>query len=389
MIYRDLFPVFSEYKELVYLDNAATTQKPMYLIKALEEFMIKYNASPHRGAYKLSVYASQLYEESRNKVKSFLKASNYEVVFTPGATESINMIAHALRKKINDKKNIVVTITSHHSNILPFMELCRDNDLELRYLYSDDEIDKIDENTLMVSFPMVSNSDGKIHDYKKIIKRAREKNALTLLDIAQGIAHMDINAEEIDSDFYVFSGHKMFALNGIGAIVAKKESLKIFDYFFLGGDMIEYVEEQSATYAEMPIRYEAGTQNTQGAYSLLKAIEFIEEIGLDTMLKHEKELFDYAYDKMSKLDFIELISKPDGASSIIAFDFKEVHPHDVASILDSNNICIRAGHHCCQPYFKFNNLNSSSRISFSIYNTFDDIDQFIASLYKVKEIFYD
>ncbi len=347
MEYKKLFPVFEQYKNLAYLDNAATTQKPISVIESLEDAMKFCSGNPHRGAHTLSVKASKVYEEARQAAKRFVKADkNYEVIFNNGTTEAINVIESSLtlNKKSSLRGNIVISISSHHSNILPWQRKAKENNLDLIYMYSDDEIDKIDENTVLVAFPLIANANGKRHDYKSIIAKARKVGAYVLVDAAQAAAHMDIDIKQIDPDFLIFSAHKMFALTGFGVTVAKRSVLETMEPFYLGGDMIEYVEEQSATFADIPSRFEAGTQNLFGAVSLKAAVEFIEGIGLNNIIEHEHEVYDYAYKRLSELDFVDILT--DDRGSIIAFNVKDVHPHDVSSILDEYEVAIRTGHHC-------------------------------------------
>ncbi len=389
MDYKKLFPVFDKYRDLSYLDNAATTQKPNYVIEELEYAMKYYSGNPHRGAHKLSVEASRVYDEARVAVKGFINSDEtYEVIFNSGTTEGLNIVAEGIKlnKELTSKGKIVISISSHHSNILPWQRKARENDLDLVYMYGDDEIDKIDENTVIVSFPLIANADGRKHDYKKIVSRAREVGAYVVIDAAQAAGHMPIDVQEMDPDFLVFSAHKMFALTGFGVTAAKVKVLEEMDPFYLGGDMIEYVEEQSATFATIPSRFEAGTQNLYGAVSLKAAIEFIDEIGLDTMIAHEKEIYRYAYHQISALDFVEILTEYEG--SILAFNVKGVHPHDVSTILDDYNVAIRTGHHCAQPYIKKLGFYSTCRLSLSIYNTKEDIDRLVEALVKVKEIFH-
>ncbi len=389
MEYKKQFPVFDKYKDLSYLDNAATTQKPNYVIEQLDEALKYYSGNPHRGAHKLSVEASRVYDEARKTVKEFVHADkHFEVIFNGGTTEGLNIVASSLdiTKDVKGRGNIVISISSHHSNILPWQRKARENHLDLVYMYSDDEISKIDENTVIVSFPLIANADGTRHDYKSIVKRAREVGAIVVVDAAQAVGHMRIDAVEIDADFIVFSAHKMFALTGFGVTVARRELLEKMQPFYLGGDMIEYVEEQSATFAEIPSRFEAGTQNLYGAVSIKAAIEFINDIGLDQMIAHEKQLYRYAHDRLSELDFVDILTKDEG--SILAFNVKDVHPHDVSSILDSFQVAIRTGHHCAQPYIKRLGFYSTCRLSLSIYNTKEDIDVLVEGLMRVKEIFH-
>lgn len=390
MNYRDYFTTLKKYNKLVYLDNAATTLKPYTVIKKIEESLIDM-ATPHRGAYKLSVNATKMYDESRNKVKDFIKAKRFEeIIFTSGTTEAINLVASSLNENhLKDKEKIILSIHSHHSNLLPWQRLAKRLNLKLEYMYSDslEEIEKIDDKTLIVAFPMVVNATGENLDYKAIIKKARESNSLVLLDGAQAVGHKEINVEEIDCDFFTFSAHKMYGPTSIGVLYGKYEALKKLSNHYLGGDMIEYVTETSATYMDLPYRFEAGTQNVIGTSGLMECINFIEEVGLKNIINNDKLLYNYAYELLKNDPKIELHSIYQEDSSIIAFNIKGVHPHDVTTILDDNDIAIRAGHHCTQPLMAYKGLNSTCRISFALYNNLNDIDLLIEGIKKVKEIF--
>ncbi len=391
------FSIFNHHKELVYLDSAATSQKPKVVIDAIKNYYETSNGSPHRGAHLLSIESTRLYEEGREVVKNFIKADETsEIVFTRNATESLNLIAYGyIRKFLKPEQNIVLSITNHHSNIIPFQRLCHETGAELRYLYCDDdgrilesELSKIDQNTLMVSIPMISNGIGIKHDVKKIFDQAKAVKAICLLDVAQSVGHDDVSVKALEPDLMVFSGHKIFAPQGIGVLYGKKEILESFDPFLSGGDMIEYVEEQSTTYADLPERLEAGTQNVAGVIGLKTAIEYINEVGLENIISLERELTMYAFDALKQLDFIEVYGNRN-RGALITFNVKKVHPHDVASILDSHHVAIRAGHHCCQPLMKYLKHPSTCRASFSIFNSKEDVDQLIYALHQVKEVFYE
>jgi len=391
------FPLFNHHKELVYLDSAATSQKPKVVIDIIKDYYETSNGSPHRGAHLLSVESTRLYDESREVVKNFIEAKEgSEIIFTRNATESLNLIAYGyIKKLLKQEHNIVLSITNHHSNIIPFQRLCHETGAELRYLYCDDngsilesELKKIDQNTLMVSIPMISNGIGIKHDVNKIFNIAKTEGAIRLLDAAQSVGHDLVSVKALEPDLMVFSGHKIFAPQGIGVLYGRKDILEQFDPFLSGGDMIEYVEEQSTTYADLPGRLEAGTQNVAGVLGLKTAIDYISEIGLENIISLEHELTMYAFDELKKLDFIEVYGNRD-RGALITFNVKEVHPHDVASILDNNHVAIRAGHHCCQPLMKYLNHPSTCRASFSIFNTKEDIDQLIYALHQVKEVFYE
>lgn len=391
------FSIFDHHKELVYLDSAATSQKPKVVIDAIKNYYETQNGSPHRGAHLLSIESTRLYEDGREVVKNFIKADETsEIVFTRNATESLNLIAYGyIRKFLKREQNIVLSITNHHSNIIPFQRLCHEIGAELRYLYCDDdgrilesELSKIDQNTLMVSIPMISNGIGIKHDVKKIFDQAKAVRAICLLDVAQSVGHDDVSVKDLEPDLMVFSGHKIFAPQGIGVLYGKKEILELFDPFLSGGDMIEYVEEQSTTYANLPERLEAGTQNVAGVIGLKTAIEYINEVGLENIISLERELTMYAFDALKQLDFIEVYGNRN-RGALITFNVKDVHPHDVASILDSHHVAIRAGHHCCQPLMKYLKHPSTCRASFSIFNSKEDVDQLIYALHQVKEVFYE
>lgn len=389
MLYKSDFPILKAYPDLVYLDNAATSQKPQMVIDGIKKYYETMNGSPHRGAHQLSVRSTELYNEGREKVRNFIKADRIEeIIFTRNATEALNLIAYAYGHTA--KGNIVLSITNHHSNILPFQGL----DVELRYLYcdengyiSDEELKKIDEDTWMVSIPMISNGLGVKHDVKRIFKRANQYGAIKLLDAAQAVGHEDIDVEALDVDLLVFSGHKMFGPQGIGVLYGKYDLLNRFKPFLSGGDMIEYVTEQESTFQDLPERLEAGTQNVEGVFGLSLAIDYIEKIGIEKIQAYEKKITQLAYDTLKSLDFIEVYGN-ENRGSLVTFNVKDVHPHDVASILDFHHIAIRAGHHCCQPLMHYMKTQSTCRVSFSIFNTEEDIQQLVKGLEAVKAVFY-
>ena len=392
------FPLLMENK-IAYLDSGATTQKPVQVIKAIEEFYDKYNANPHRGAYTLSVEATEAYENTRTKIAKFINAKHREeIIFTKNATESLNLIAYSYgMNNVNKGDEVVISIMEHHSNLVPWQKVTKAKEAELKYMYindqfelSDEEIEnKITDKTKIVGITHVSNVLGTINNVKKIIKYAHKKGAIVILDASQSIPHMQIDVQELDCDFLVFSGHKMLAPLGIGVLYGKKEILNNMTPFLMGGDMIEYVYEQETTFAPLPNKFEAGTQNVEGVIGLGAAIDYIQNIGYENIQQIEKEVLDYAIERLSKLDYLDLYVTPNKEkhSGVISFNMKNVHPHDVASILDSYNVCVRSGNHCAQPLMRFLGIDSTCRASFYIYNTKEDVDMLVEGLEKAHNMF--
>ena len=352
------FPIL-ENREISYLDSGATTQKPIQVIKAVEEFYEKYNANPHRGAYTLSMEATQIYEETRTKIAKFINAKHREeIIFSKNATESLNLISYSYgMENLKKDDEIVISIMEHHSNLVPWQKVSKVSGSKLNYMYindefeiSDDEIEsKITDKTKVVGITHVSNVLGTINNVKKIIKYAHKKGAIVVVDASQSIPHMKIDVQDLDADFLVFSGHKMLAPLGIGVLYGKRELLNKMNPFLMGGDMIEYVYEQDTTFAPLPNKFEAGTQNVEGVVGLGAAIDYIETIGYDNIHKIEQEIIKYARQKLFELDFITLYMTPneENHSGVISFNINGVHPHDVASILDSEGVCVRSRKSLC------------------------------------------
>ncbi len=392
------FPIL-ENRKITYLDSGATTQKPIQVINAIKEYYEHNNANPHRGAYSLSVEATQIYEDTRTKIAKFINARNREeIIFSKNATESLNLIAYSYgldNLKPNDE--VVLSIMEHHSNLVPWQKVCKQTESKLNYMYinsnfeiSDKEIEnKITDKTKIVGITHVSNVLGTINSVKKIIKLAHKKGAVVVVDASQSIQHMQIDVQDLDADFLVFSGHKMLAPLGIGVLYGKKELLNKMTPFLMGGDMIEYVYEQETTFAPLPNKFEAGTQNVEGVIGLGAAIDYIQKIGYNRIQEIEKELVSYARKELSKLDFLTLYMTPneENHSGVISFNINGVHPHDVASILDSENVCIRSGNHCAQPLMRFLGIDSTCRASFYLYNTKEDVDNLVKALNKAYEMF--
>ena len=385
------FPLL-ENRNIAYLDSGATTQKPIQVINAIEEFYKKNNANPHRGAYTLSIEATETYESTRQKIAKFINAKHpEEIIFSKNATESLNLIAYSYgMDNLKKDDEIVISIMEHHSNLVPWQKVTKATESKLNYMYineefelSDEEIEtKITDRTKIVGIAHVSNVLGTINNVKKIIKYAHKKGAIVIVDASQSIPHMKIDVQDLDADFLVFSGHKMLAPLGIGVLYGKREILNKMTPFLMGGDMIEYVYEQETTYAPLPNKFEAGTQNVEGVVGLGAAIDYIQNIGYDKMQELENDVLAYARQELSKLDFLTLYMTPNekNHSSVISFNIKGVHPHDVASILDSEGVCVRSGNHCAQPLMRFLGIDSTCRASFYFYNTKEEIDSLYEAL---------
>ena len=392
------FPLL-ENENITYLDSGATTQKPIQVIKAVEEFYQKYNANPHRGAYSLSVEATEQYENTRTKIAKFINAKHREeIIFSKNATESLNLIAYSYGlDNLKKDDEVVISIMEHHSNLVPWQKMTKQTGSKLNYMYinenyeiTDEEIEsKITDKTKIVGITHVSNVLGTINNVKKIIKYAHKKGAVVIVDASQSIPHMKIDVQELDADFLVFSGHKMLAPLGIGVLYGKREILNKMTPFLMGGDMIEYVYEQETTFAPLPNKFEAGTQNVEGVIGLGAAIDYIENLGYDKIQEIEHEVISYARQELSKLDYLTLYTTPneENHSSVISFNINGVHPHDVASILDLEGVCVRSGNHCAQPLMRFLGIDSTCRASFYIYNTKDDVDKLVKALNKAYNMF--
>lgn len=392
------FPIF-ENKDITYLDSGATTQKPISVLEAIEKFYKNENANPHRGAYGLSIEATEIYENTRDKIAKFINAKHREeIIFSKNASESLNLIAYSYGlDNLKKDDEIVLSIMEHHSNLVPWQMVAKKTESKLNYMYindnfeiSDEEIEtKITDKTKIVGITHVSNVLGTINNIEKIIKYAHKKGAIVVVDGSQSIPHMEIDVQKLDADFFVFSGHKMLAPLGIGILYGKREILNKMNPFLMGGDMIEYVYEQETTFAPLPNKFEAGTQNVEGVIGLGAAIDYIKNIGYNKIQEIEKEVTSYARQELSKLEYLTLYLTPNEEkhSSVISFNIKGVHPHDVASILDSENVCVRSGNHCAQPLLRSMGIDSTCRASFYIYNTKEDVDKLVIALNKAYNMF--
>ena len=392
------FPIF-ENKDIAYLDSGATTQKPTSVLEAIEKFYKNENANPHRGAYGLSIEATEIYENTRDKIAKFINAKHREeIIFSKNASESLNLIAYSYGlDNLKKDDEIVLSIMEHHSNLVPWQMVAKKTESKLNYMYindnfeiSDEEIEtKITDKTKIVGITHVSNVLGTINNIEKIIKYAHKKGAIVVVDGSQSIPHMEIDVQKLDADFFVFSGHKMLAPLVIGILYGKREILNKMNPFLMGGDMIEYVYEQETTFAPLPNKFEAGTQNVEGVIGLGAAIDYIKNIGYNKIQEIEKEVTSYARQELSKLEYLTLYLTPNEEkhSSVISFNIKGVHPHDVASILDSENVCVRSGNHCAQPLLRSMGIDSTCRASFYIYNTKEDVDKLVIALNKAYNMF--
>jgi len=397
MNYRKEFPIFQNI-ENHYLDTAATSQKPKRVLDRITEYYEKYNGNPGRGSHTLSIGASELLNDARETVKKFINAEKTEeIIFTKSTTESINLIAYSYGMEfINEGDEIVLGISNHHANIVPWQFVAKKKKAKIKYVDLDDygQFDlndlkyKLSDRTKIVSVSGVVNVTGVIQPVKEIIEAAHRRNIPVLIDAAQSILHFRHDVQEWDADFLVFSGHKLFAPMGIGVMYGKKDILDKMPPFLYGGDMIEFVTEQDSTFAPLPNKFEGGTQNVEGAVALKEAINFIEEIGYEKIDRIEKDLVMKALFEIKRLGFVETYCTENvEKTGIIAFNVKGVHAHDVAFILDSYHVAVRSGHHCAQPLMNYMDIQSCCRVSFSIYNDDEDIAKLIEGLKKIKEVF--
>ena len=389
------FPIL---KDITYLDSGATTQKPLEVIDAIAEYYKNDNANIHRGAYELSIRATQAYDNARNKVAKFINAGRREeIIFTRNTTESMNLVAYSYGLNNLKKDDIIlISIMEHHSNLVPWQIVAKKTGAKLEYMYvnedgiiPEEELNKIRDGVKIVGITHVSNVLGTINPVKEITKRAHDVGAISIVDAAQSTPHMKVDVQDIDCDFLAFSGHKMLAPMGIGVLYGKYDLLDKMNPFLYGGDMIEYVYEQDTTYAPVPTKFEAGTQNVEGAIGLSKAIDYINKVGYDTIEQIEKDLLTYAMDELSKLEYVDIYGPKDISkhAGVISFNLKGIHPHDVASILDSEKVCVRSGNHCAQPLLHSMGIDSTCRASFYMYNTREDVDNLINAIKKAKDMF--
>ncbi len=401
---RNDFPILKrtvrDNKPLVYLDNASTTQKPNQVIDSITDFYRNHNANIHRAVYALAEEATEAYEATRDKIANFINIKNrQEIIFVRGTTEAINLVAYAWgRPHIKEGDIIVTTEYEHHSNIVPWQLLTQEKGAKLEYIGMDDNgeliLDDLDKylatgKVKLVTFSLMSNVLGTITDVDKIIEKCKAAGVLTLIDAAQAVPHMKVDLEKLGCDFFAFSGHKMLGPTGIGVLWARKSVLETMSPFHGGGDMIREVHKYETTWNDLPYKFEAGTPNIADVVGFGAAIDYLTKIGMDNVREHEVELTKYAMEKLSEVKGIHIYGTKDISKrgGVISFNFAGVHPHDVAQIIDGEGIAVRSGHHCAQVLMERLNVAATSRASFYIYNTKEDIDALVSSLNKVAKVF--
>ncbi|MFF3023104.1 cysteine desulfurase [Gottfriedia sp. NPDC057948] len=398
---REAFPILNQEVNghpLVYLDSAATSQKPVQVIEAVANYYKEYNSNVHRGVHTLGTKATDAYEGARDKVRKFINASSIEeIIFTRGTTTAINTVAASYGRtnlKVGDE--IVISYMEHHSNIIPWQQVAKATGATLKYLPLEEDgsisVEQakatINSNTKIVAIMYVSNVLGSINPVKEIAAIAHQNGAIMLVDGAQSTPHMKVDVQDLDCDFYAFSGHKMCAPTGIGVLYGKKHLLENMEPIEFGGEMIDFVDLQDSTWKELPWKFEGGTPIIAGAVGLGAAIDFLNEIGMDNIEKHEHEIANYALEQLSTVKGVTIYG-PKHRAGLVTFNVEDVHPHDVATVLDVEGIAVRAGHHCAQPLMRWLKVSATARASFYLYNTKEDVDAFVRGLVKTKEYFSD
>ncbi len=394
------FPILNQKiynHQIVYFDNAATAQKPQILIDTTSEYYLKYNSNIHRGVHYLSEKMTEAYENSRRTVKNFINAQfQHEIIFTSGTTESINLVAYAFGEKyISQNDEIIISQLEHHSNIVPWQMVCERKGAKIKVLPSNyngeldlDAYEKLfNDKTKIVAVNHVSNSLGTINDIEKIIKIAHQHNVPVLIDGAQGIQHQLVDVQKLDCDFYAFSGHKIYGPTGIGVLYGKEKWLNEMPPYKGGGDMIKTVTFEKTTYNDLPLKYEAGTTNFIGAIGLATAIKYVESIGMKNIIEYEEMLLKYLNEKISKVPDIRIYGTTANKICLFSFLLGKIHHFDTGMMLDKMDIAVRTGNHCNQPTMKFFGIEGTVRASLTFYNTIEEIDYFIESLLKVKQLF--
>ncbi|MFE5318768.1 cysteine desulfurase [Paenibacillus sp. NPDC056579] len=397
---RKLFPILHQEVNghpLVYLDSAATSQKPVSVIEAVKHYYEWDNANVHRGVHTLGSRATDAYEGAREKVAKFINAkSAEEIIFTRGTTSALNLVASSFaRSACGEGDEIVLTPMEHHSNLIPWQQVAKATGAVLKYIplqpdgsiRLEDVEQTITDKTKVVAITYVSNVLGVINPIKEIAAIAHRHGAKLVVDGAQSTPHKKVDVQDLDCDFYALSGHKMCAPTGIGALYGKKALLEQMEPVDFGGEMIDHVDLYESTWKELPWKFEGGTPIIAGAVGLGAAIDFLESIGMDEIFRHEQQLTAYAIDRMSQIEDLTIYGPRTNRAGTVTFNLGDVHPHDVATVLDADGVAVRAGHHCCQPLMRWLNVSATARASFYLYNTEDDIDRLVASLIKTKEYF--
>ena len=394
------FPILDQIvndEPLVYLDNAATTQKPLTVLETINHYYEQDNANVHRGVHTLAERATASYEAARETIRKFINAgSTKEVLFTRGTTTSLNWVARFAEEVLTVGDQVLISVMEHHSNIIPWQEACRKTGAELIYVYlKDGALDmedlraKLTDKVKFVSLAHASNVLGVVNPVKEITQMAHEVGAIMVVDGAQSTPHMKIDVLDLDVDFFAFSGHKMAGPTGIGVLYGKEKYLEQMSPVEFGGEMIDFVYEQSASWKELPWKFEAGTPNMAGAIGLATAVDYLEKIGMDAIEAYEQELIEYVFPKLQAIEGLTIYGSPDLAqrSGVIAFNLADLHPHDLATALDYEGVAVRAGHHCAQPLLQYLEVPATARASFYIYNTKADCDKLVDALLKTKEFF--
>ena len=397
---RQLFPILHQDingHPLVYLDSAATSQKPISVIEAVKRYYELDNANVHRGVHSLGSRATDAYEGAREKVARFINAkSNEEIIFTRGTTTAINLVASSYARAVcKEGDEIVITAMEHHSNLIPWQQVAKVTGATLKYIplqpdgtiLMEDVEKTITANTKIVAITYVSNVLGVVNPVKEIAEIAHRHGAKILVDGAQSTPHMKVDMQELDCDFYAFSGHKMCGPTGIGVLYGKKALLNNMEPIEFGGEMIDYVDLYNSTWKELPWKFEGGTPIIAGAVGLGAAIDFLEEIGMDAIEQHSRDIATYAMEKLTAIEDLSVYGPLNNRAGLITFNLGDVHPHDLATVLDSEGVAVRAGHHCCQPLMRWLNVSSTARASFYLYNTEEDVDRLAVALLKTKEYF--
>lgn len=397
---RKQFPILNQEVNghpLVYLDSSATSQKPVQVIESVNDYYRMTNSNVHRGVHTLGSRATDLYEGAREKVKQFINAETSEqIIFNRGTTTAINIVASSYgMDNVEEGDEIVITPMEHHSNIIPWQQVAKRKKAKLKYipLQADGTIDLNDvrqtvtSRTKIVAIAHVSNVLGTINPVKEIAQIAHDNGAVIVVDGAQSAPHMTVDVQDINADFYAFSGHKMCAPTGIGVLYGKKDLLNNMEPIEFGGEMIDFVGEYESTWKELPWKFEGGTPIIAGAVGLGAAIDFLQDVGMDQIEQHGEKLAKYAYDRLNAIDGLTIYGPKNDRASLITFNIGDIHPHDVSTVLDMNGIAIRAGHHCAQVLMKWLDVSSTARASMYLYNTEDEIDRLVDGLLKTKEYF--